>query len=143
MAATHVRLITSEPRYLRCVTCSLLTATRLARYQRFLKTMNVAEKGLQQFGQKKRQINKPKDKQKLLARVSSLITETLIIFCRIKESLSVVMIAGGSGVEESSVCPWELSGPDSVVQNVLYSVDDLSLGFFSPHAGLGWTACLI
>lgn len=53
------------------------------------------------------------------------------MFCRVKAFLSLVVIAGGFGAEESSVCPWEPSGPDSVVQNVLYSADDLSLGFFS------------
>lgn len=65
------------------------------------------------------------------------------MFCRIKSVFLSIVIAGGFGAEESSVCPWELSGPDSVAQNVLYSGDDLSLGFFFPHTGLGWTACLI
>lgn len=66
------------------------------------------------------------------------------MLCRIKVFLSVLLIAEGFNAQESSVCPWEQSGPDSVhTQNVLYFANDLSLGFFFPHTGLGWNACLI
>lgn len=90
MAATHVCLITSEPRRLRCVTCVLLAERGLG--HTLCSQIMVSDNdecggkrlfGRQRFGKKKKK-NSNKTEDKKTNRSFYLCTETVIMFCRIK-----------------------------------------------------------